>query len=221
LHGAGLEAEAKEIFSKTYKTATEFNVSGHIRKLLRYGYRTEAEKPYRQTKYKAKTFDSQDIETLHTMDFDEQAHDLFTVTVRKAKFNVHDIIRLFEMVGFRTESEKLYEETVTKLNSFDDTTVNAIVILRKAGLFESAADVYSKTEYYIHRWDIDHITQLKLANMRKEARDLYGKTKQWAGHEDPFPIIEKLKAVGLDEDADDFRGIAMARNQKRNNALNA
>ena len=105
---------------------------------------------------------------------------------------------------------------MVKLKAFDDTTVTAMVILQKAGLFEYASEVYVKAIYYRDRWNVDHIAQLKLANMRNEARDLYGKTKQWAGHVDPLTIIQKLKEVGLDEDAADFKNSAMKRNQLKN-----
>ena len=113
------------------------------------------------------------------------------------------------------EARKLFDMTVEQINAFDDTTVDAICTLHKAGMLKFARTVYSKTKVFADRWDTSHVGKLKLATLRTEAHDLYTKTMKFAPHTHTLGIIRDIKAYGLTAEAEHFESKVRVRHTER------
>jgi hypothetical protein len=222
LHHAGLDDRAKSLFVHTAPKSLTFNVSGHIAKLARYGYITQAKQLYKLTVKHTKTFDTFDIQLLYKIGLEIQAQKLFTKTLWRAKFNaldinVRDIIRLHQTIGFKWAAASLFEQTFAEVSPFDDTTVDAMCSLQAADLREKAQQLFWKTIEQVKTWNISQIGKLKLATLSDEAHILYKRTMKNAPRTETLAIIRGLKAYGLDADAADFESKVVARQTKKEN----
>ena len=205
LHEAGLYSWARTLFKTSVEYAKKFDVSGAIGYLTKNGYGDCASLLYEETVENAQ-FDVSDIGYLKHIGSDARAHDLFEETYRKAtEFNVSDIIKLHEMVGFESETQKIFDFTTPQyVQNFNDTTVASIVALAQANLKPRARELYAMKEESQEKWSLAQIGALSGIGLKQEAKKLYMKTKKLANHSESRKIITQLKAWGLSKMADDF-----------------